>query len=583
VYLRGYTGAIYTGEGWEELPVAAADEYAALVEEYGMASQEQGYRMMDMVYSGTGPILMDFYSMGEGPLVSRGNMTVEYVTANRRYVYAPYYMDPLEYDEFQYEQDGHFFSTVRRKEYEYSFLIPSLGFLRRFGEVTERNINSKKKIIDWETNLESAQYRQFSAAYREYVYQNYTQVKEEHEALKELLPNAALATVDGKIQAVLNYLSKYEYTLSPGTMPPDADFVNYFLFENKKGYCVHFASSAVLMLRSLGVPARYAEGYIITQGDINHAETISAQTLAERWEMKARVGEYELGRKAPNIRIVMQKRVEVRDYAAHAWVEVYLENLGWVPLEVTCGYTEDDGSGGRPEEIFAEVESLTEPTKIPEKKATPTPLPTDTPIPTSTPVPTKEIIPTGEARITKQPGVTKEPSNTPQGGGDTPAPTVWVLPKEDSKDQSTANSAWFVRFLSVVKPFAVVFLVLLLTGLMFFARYRIVWHTRQRRERKKQVLWYYAQMERILRRRGVVSVPGEGYEDFAKRVANQGTPASKEFAACQKMALYAGFGRGHISGEQAEFVVSSYGKMKQELFGECGSIRKYYLKFIKLY
>ena len=88
--------------------------------------------MMDMVYHGTGPILMDFYSAGSGPLITSGSMKVEYITANRRYVYAPYYINPLMQEGFQNEQDGHFFSASREKEYEYSFLMPGMDFLRSF-------------------------------------------------------------------------------------------------------------------------------------------------------------------------------------------------------------------------------------------------------------------------------------------------------------------------------------------------------------------------------------------------------------------------------------------------------------------
>jgi hypothetical protein len=41
------------------------------------------------------------------------------------------------------------------------------------------------------------------------------------------------------------------------------DFVPWFLTESDRGYCVHFASAAVLLLRCLGVPARYVTGYLV--------------------------------------------------------------------------------------------------------------------------------------------------------------------------------------------------------------------------------------------------------------------------------------------------------------------------------
>lgn len=68
------------------------------------------------------------------------------------------------------------------------------------------------------------------------------------------------------VMAVIDYLSEnMVYTLSPVVPSPTRDYVNAadtFLFDTQEGYCVQFATSAVMMIRSLGIPARYAEGYI---------------------------------------------------------------------------------------------------------------------------------------------------------------------------------------------------------------------------------------------------------------------------------------------------------------------------------
>lgn len=53
------------------------------------------------------------------------------------------------------------------------------------------------------------------------------------------------------------------YDTNPGTTPSDQDFVEYFLFERGRGFCVHFASASVLLYRMCGYPARYAEGYAV--------------------------------------------------------------------------------------------------------------------------------------------------------------------------------------------------------------------------------------------------------------------------------------------------------------------------------
>ncbi len=96
-----------------------------------------------------------------------------------------------------------------------------------------------------------------------------------------------------------------DYSLQPERMPEDADdFVLWFLEDADKGYCVHFATAAVMLLRAYHIPARLATGYLI---DV---------TGGNRWQ-------------------------NVYDYEAHAWAEIYDGRLGWIPVEATP----PDGTG----------------------------------------------------------------------------------------------------------------------------------------------------------------------------------------------------------------------------------------------
>jgi transglutaminase-like putative cysteine protease len=79
---------------------------------------------------------------------------------------------------------------------------------------------------------------------------------------------------------------------------PAGDVVDAFLFGMERGYCVHFATAMAVMLRSLGVPARFANGY----------------TPGER---------------------VAEDRVVVRGLDAHAWTEVHFPGAGWIPFDPT--------------------------------------------------------------------------------------------------------------------------------------------------------------------------------------------------------------------------------------------------------
>lgn len=67
-----------------------------------------------------------------------------------------------------------------------------------------------------------------------------------------------------KVMAIKGYLSNtYAYTTEVENLPSGKEFVDYFLFEEKKGYCTYFATACTVMLRIAGIPARYAEGYYV--------------------------------------------------------------------------------------------------------------------------------------------------------------------------------------------------------------------------------------------------------------------------------------------------------------------------------
>lgn len=98
------------------------------------------------------------------------------------------------------------------------------------------------------------------------------------------------------------------YDLYLDKLPEGADVVQYFLETGHRGYCMHFASAGTLILQEMGVPARYASGYIVKQ---------------QAFQEDADTGEFV----AP-----------VYDRNGHAWVEIYMENVGWIPWEMTPGY-----------------------------------------------------------------------------------------------------------------------------------------------------------------------------------------------------------------------------------------------------
>lgn len=159
--------------------------------------------------------------------------------------------------------------------------------------------------------------------YRNFVYDNYLQLpddknmKEVRKEYHSFIEEASRAETAGDKLAALQQMREKmaadtKYTLSPGKTPSNRDFVNYFLLENQKGYCIHYASSGVLLARMAGIPARYATGYVIVADDFNEESANPDGTYT----------------------------INVKDNRSHAWVEIYLDGFGWVPYEFTAGYTE---------------------------------------------------------------------------------------------------------------------------------------------------------------------------------------------------------------------------------------------------
>jgi transglutaminase-like putative cysteine protease len=102
------------------------------------------------------------------------------------------------------------------------------------------------------------------------------------------------------VDAVLSQFrnQNFVYTLSPPLLGEHP--VDEFLFDIRRGFCEHYASAFAVLMRAAGIPARVVTGYL--GGEINP------------------VGEYIL----------------VRQADAHAWVEIWLENAGWMRVDPTA-------------------------------------------------------------------------------------------------------------------------------------------------------------------------------------------------------------------------------------------------------
>ncbi len=318
VYLRGGSLAVYTGSSWEPLDEGAYDF-------------ESDYS--PLLFPAQHPSVGDAHSL-----------VIRNLSARTTDTFLPYQLADQNFRQLGLSvgEDSAVVSNTSRRLVEISFLPDALD-LKSFAPSDDPDFLAAQEV------------------YTAFVMEHYTQtdsdllsllgpvvsIKLEADYLPftlfvqyplsaEEYPNltASDRLYLGMAQQVARWLAE-QCVYDPDTpaVPEGQDFAEYFLTSGR-GYCTHFATAAVLLLRELGVPARYVSGYV--------ADPRAGQT------------------------------VEVPDSAAHAWVEVYLPGYGWYPVEVTPGY---DFRGPEVEDQPAE---------------TPSPSPSPTPSPTPSPRPSKD-------------------------------------------------------------------------------------------------------------------------------------------------------------------------------------------------
>ena len=316
IYLRGFVGDEYMGNRWN--PVSGS-------------SNLRSHKIQNISH--------DFLlsNAGTDQRLSRQSMGIQIVNADSSVAYVPYYSYIP--DSAVTEGDGAVRSSSgNTQEYE--------GYFSNF------------ECLEWPSVTDNGT---AEPEYRAFVYEQYTLLP--REGLKQLRSQCQgqnLADINDITQYIRSTLHQNtSYSLKINKLPRGEDFAEYFLYGQKRGYCIHYATTAVLMYRMFGIPARYVTGFIVPQNEFQEQE-----------------GAY---------------RAVVKDEKSHAWVEIYLDGRGWMPVEVTPGYLPGeegqeipelqentsqeglDNTGDTPEEEAedsrGEKESLSGETEAKEKKS----------------------------------------------------------------------------------------------------------------------------------------------------------------------------------------------------------------------
>lgn len=507
-YLKSFAGSVYTSTGWEHLSSEDAERVNEIWSEETQKPQHLSSALLLAM-----------------PMESDPNfsylLSVRNLEGTAKAAYAPYGLFAPEGvpENTEYQDDGFLqFTSPGTRVTEYSFSAVALpgwdaatdtiGYaprfthhyetvlFRRFDSVTASQLQDKltndfetqsqeglpypnwdrwespewaKKLLNTYSSPASdplinsnfpftgAELVEPLESYTEFVYQVYTQLPDDVRDFSERflaenhLPSVAAVGRQGYLQQIRDLLAEQcSYTLTPPSLPWGQDFVKYFLTESHSGYCVHFATAATVLLRAAGIPARYAEGYTVPSG------------ADGRW-------------------------INVPDYNAHAWVEVYWGGIGWLPVEVTP-------PGPMVPAAYANATG-------PDNSETPAPTPTPAPDSVSSAVSEPESSNAPEASPSPAPSApveSQESEGAPVGAGSTPPPGITL-----------SSSGWltFWGLLFIGLCLASPFLLLWTLRLIRLFRRKKSFH---QKDHNKAALCVYAHLLRLYREN--TALPGDGIE-----------------------------------------------------------------------
>ncbi len=304
LYLKGYVGDVYENNRWSSLQ--SDENYRKdwkILDDSGITLENWHTQLRNE--------LGDQETSGEEDVWKTGTLRVR----NIAFGYGNYLVPCLPTGVYKSFENGR--TTIENPGIDYSieYYLNYPSILR--ADVLKGNYRMANGVFWGDNETERKDLKEFAEKYYLQVPDTLNEVCTEFgQYLKDqnnLLERYRKGTADKSeiIQAVKNYVSRdTTFSLSPGKTPSGKDSVEYFLKENKKGYYTYYATASAMLLRSVGIPARYVEGMYISKEELDECTP--------------------------------DKEIKVPDENSHAWIEVFDEKYGFTTVEVTPGRGEDD-------------------------------------------------------------------------------------------------------------------------------------------------------------------------------------------------------------------------------------------------
>lgn len=298
MYLKGFVGEYYKDGQWVSMDNEKKYEGWELfywLHKSGFYGQTQLGRVHTESTFGQDKTTGKNDAVASGTNIIENRINIKNVSADKRYIYTPYELAASELLDANAIGDvGILAKGISNKE-NYQFTALSGIRISYPKYINEENLNSD--------NLEMH--------YRQWVYENYLKVPAEFSRqFESVLEQNEVTTGHVRVsqakQLILQYLTDYfTYDENPDIEKGEEPLM-YFLQKSGRGYDVHYASAATLMFRYLGIPSRYVEGFLVTE------------------QMAKEAGKSSI--------------VSLDDGSGHAWTEIYIDGVGWIPFEATPDY-----------------------------------------------------------------------------------------------------------------------------------------------------------------------------------------------------------------------------------------------------
>lgn len=290
MYLKGFVGSTYTPNGWKEIDGEAYMEEKSLLNAL-KDDDFTGARQLSLAAKSS---LADEYA--------EAKLVIQNVGASSKYLYTPYELAEVDENQFKSKQADALHATgiFGRRIVDMQYMVTPY--------------TDYPKIANALYTTKNTDYLRHESYYNQYVYNEYLTVPPDslnvlrNHMDKEVLDAETRLPYEQTIRQVENFLAQTMTYNERADTPNDQDFLTNILEQTKEGYSVHYATVATLAFRMLGTPARYAEGYIVGLDDVEGLETFS--------------------------------EIDISEKNAHAWTEIYVDMVGWIPVELTPTYAE---------------------------------------------------------------------------------------------------------------------------------------------------------------------------------------------------------------------------------------------------